>query len=1006
MYIFSGIGDYGALKDLWSFSLVNQIWELEQNPKGFNPIQYFVYTSFQYDSLDYFCIYGGESLTGYSNELYLYVLFRLNITNLEWTMLTEIKVEETISKSIMQYYNDSIYLTNIVGNYANIVKYSMDSGILTTVASTELISNSFLFWIGFDRYIYICLDDKILYRIDLNSLDTTLQEICLNKYPTTQTAICSFGNGFSYFGGFWRVNLNQLVTFQINQTGYYNWWYIDNYTSAKARLSHSLSQINSFLYLFGGKENYIYYNDLWAFDTNKWLWQFTKIAGTSPSPRSSHAAASSGDALLIWGGEGSSGLLNDMFIYNSLTNNWKEIIAISEPTPSERKGACLAFNMPLAYLFGGETSFGGSDELWQYDFRVNEYDLISNYETALAYTNCQLVGNTLLIFCGYIIKGLINNNIASFNLLNKNWTTAAIESPCAIGEISLQLGENYINYGGRDYVTGSSSKLTIENSTYYMWEYEDYSPFNVAFVYYKSNLFFHGGGITTPLGDINLNLALEIFGYIDIAKFFKSHRLPLLCSPGSYLNNSECIICSAGSYAEGIGNKYCKLCEPGKFNSKMGATSKKQCYPCPKGYYNTKYGASGCLSCPSSYACLIGAHSLEQNSFTSPIASIQPAMYAPFSYNTQISNFQLFSGISVLFAILIILFIGILRNRIELLDLFTFNHNYELNIPITLSRNKIGGFFSLVFLVLSLILVGTSLLIYALENIAELKILQPLPVLQQTAGLFYSDINVTATFAFYGDVCEANNECSPDITVIPSDFYVLNGTYDCQNIDGSCVVALICAHCVLGSEASVKFTLDSTYSYSPFIGINVSATSSIPESISSIYSSLTAPDNMIFIGSTNSYFYFMLTPSFFSSEISQFPANSTGYHVSEQRFPVSGSIHSVEDLPTVTNLGVTVFLTESSSGLYTERYLIQSFLILISSILGSVVGLMGAIRFIMRQIENNYLIYTRSVKKKISLKKLKLQRKSYCIIDWNANDRSKPDTTQDVTERDIQNTKL
>ena len=331
--------------------------------------------------------------------------------------------------------------------------------------------------------------------------------------------------------------------------------------------------------------------------------------------------------------------------------------------------------------------------------------------------------------------------------------------------------------------------------------------------------------------------------------------------------------------------------------------------------------------------------------------------------------------------LLIIFLFSFLRNRIKSFDLFAAAHNYELNTPLILSKTKIGSLFSLIFFVLSLILVGTSLLIYSLENIAELKILQPLSVLQQTAGLFYSDINVTATFAFYGDVCEANNECSPDITVIPSDFYVLNGTYDCQNIDGSCVVALICAHCVLGSEASVKFTLDSTYSYSPFIGINVSATSSIPESISSIYSSLTAPDNMIFIGSTNSYFYFMLTPSFFSSEISQFPANSTGYHVSEQRFPVSGSIHSVEDLPTVTNLGVTVFLTESSSGLYTERYLIQSFLILISSILGSVVGLMGAIRFIMRQIENNYLIYTRSVKKKISLKKLKLQRKIYCIID-------------------------
>ena len=331
--------------------------------------------------------------------------------------------------------------------------------------------------------------------------------------------------------------------------------------------------------------------------------------------------------------------------------------------------------------------------------------------------------------------------------------------------------------------------------------------------------------------------------------------------------------------------------------------------------------------------------------------------------------------------LLIIFLFSFLRNRIKSFDLFAAAHNYELNTPLILSKTKIGSLFSLIFFVLSLILVGTSLLIYSLENIAELKILQPLSVLQQTAGLFYSDINVTATFAFYGDVCEINNECSSDINVVPSDFYILNGTYECQQIDELCLIAFICKNCVIGSEASVDFILDSTYSYSSSISINVSSASSIPESISSIYSSLTTPVNKVLIGSANSYFYFMLIPSYFTSDVSQFPANSTGYHVSEEQPPVSGSVYSIEDLPTVTNLGATVFLSQSSSGLYTKRYLIQTFIILVSSILGSVAGVMGATRFVMQITENHYIKYANSIKSKISIKNLKLKRKSLLVID-------------------------
>ena len=59
MYIFGGFGNYGILKDLWSFNLYLHFWELQETFIGFHPIAFFSYTSFEYNSNFYFCIYGG-----------------------------------------------------------------------------------------------------------------------------------------------------------------------------------------------------------------------------------------------------------------------------------------------------------------------------------------------------------------------------------------------------------------------------------------------------------------------------------------------------------------------------------------------------------------------------------------------------------------------------------------------------------------------------------------------------------------------------------------------------------------------------------------------------------------------------------------------------------------------------------------------------------------------------------------------------------------------------------
>ena len=73
LYIFGGTGEYGSLKDLWSFDLYSQIWYTVSSFNKFSIVKTFAYTSFEYESLTYFCIYGGLIFDKPNSELFMYV---------------------------------------------------------------------------------------------------------------------------------------------------------------------------------------------------------------------------------------------------------------------------------------------------------------------------------------------------------------------------------------------------------------------------------------------------------------------------------------------------------------------------------------------------------------------------------------------------------------------------------------------------------------------------------------------------------------------------------------------------------------------------------------------------------------------------------------------------------------------------------------------------------------------------------------------------------------------
>jgi hypothetical protein len=61
-------------------------------------------------------------------------------------------------------------------------------------------------------------------------------------------------------------------------------------TYGQPRAGHSMTAVHHKLFIFGGADNGVFFNDLQIFDTDKMNWVQAYVTGTNPGARSRHTA--------------------------------------------------------------------------------------------------------------------------------------------------------------------------------------------------------------------------------------------------------------------------------------------------------------------------------------------------------------------------------------------------------------------------------------------------------------------------------------------------------------------------------------------------------------------------------------------------------------------------------------------------------------------------------------------------------------------------------------------
>ncbi|OMJ89839.1 hypothetical protein SteCoe_7921 [Stentor coeruleus] len=674
------------------------------------------------------------------------------------------------------------------------------------------------------------------------------------------------------------------------------------------------------------------------------------------------SSASESDVLIIWGGEDENGFNNDMNVYNIIFNTWNTIAPSTYMIPSKRKAACMAFKLPYAYIYGGIDVNGVLGDFWQFNFGNNSYSKISEY-ILISYAYCTVDDTIFRVFGGLGGKGLRTDLELIYTFSLKTWTYYPFTIYRSSNGLYLKIDDLEFIFGGHYEFKYLSNEYLLSISSIYFRNTTDNLIYLPGYTYYNTSIYYFGGGYYLSECILFNNLPKPEFGKIDLVRICKNLGCKIYCSKGFYIDDGVCKICPPGTYSEGKENSECIKCPKGCYNPYEGADSLRQCYPCREGAFNDKLGAKICKLCPPNHYCPAGSQKIYDIRIKKDLVeSVQPKIYES-SFSLEWLSLLQFLGIGIIIFILIAAFCSNkLRKLVMKIDYFTTSHNHDLGDYIQIKTSFIGGQFTIILFGSGLIIFVSVCAVFTLDNIAEIKTLMPLVILENYVDTFKADIKAEFELKNYGDSCFEDKNytkafyssayCSNEIYAVSSNINMQSNIINCyKDADNTCIVSYFCSKCEINLNSTLKLTFIEKLSYATDILVNITSESSIPESSSSVSMQITPDSGNIFIGPIASEFFFSMTPSYFTSSLSKFPSKITGYHVSPESSPKSGSQNSIEDISIATQLSININFIKLLTGLYTSRYQKQSVLIFISGIFGTLSGLVGIIGILMSQFE-------------------------------------------------------
>ena len=154
----------------------------------------------------------------------------------------------------------------------------------------------------------------------------------------------------------------------------------NNALPARANAAAIYNSTDHSIVVFGGSANDGFVNDLWKLDLATYTWSEITTNSSKPFPRHTPNAIydEANNRMIVYSGQGTEGLANDIWSFDFDDGTWQELSANSDggEQPSKRYGtvAALDVNTNQLIVFAGFASVGSrQDDTWAFNLNNNSW---------------------------------------------------------------------------------------------------------------------------------------------------------------------------------------------------------------------------------------------------------------------------------------------------------------------------------------------------------------------------------------------------------------------------------------------------------------------------------------------------------------------------------------------------------------------------------------------------------------------------------------------------------
>ena len=223
-----------------------------------------------------------------------------------------------------------------------------------------------------------------------------------------------------------------------------------------ARLDHAAVWTGSEMIVWGGIGSTNFFNDGGLY--NPVLNTWTYISGTlanAPASRLHHTAIWTGSAMIVWGGAGGAGPLNDGGLYNPGLNSWTALTNSPGNTPAPRQYHTAVWTGGQMIVWGGSGAAGDLNDGGLYDPVAASWtafpNSLPNTPSARQHHTAVWTGSQMIVWGGSGVAGDLNDG-GLYDPVAASWIALPNSLPNAPGaresHTALWTGTQMIVWGG------------------------------------------------------------------------------------------------------------------------------------------------------------------------------------------------------------------------------------------------------------------------------------------------------------------------------------------------------------------------------------------------------------------------------------------------------------------------------------------------------------------------------------------------------------------------------